>query len=204
MRASFCIAGLILTRGLSQAARRQSGLLRRPKIKRGRHAVQLPSKKTQTAVPNKPIRTLATQAPKVTGEFLQRVPMGFASFICDPVCAAFTDRLVGEHNDVARLISELRAGSVANHTSREQFKTWVVDIWLVRTVNPVKRGRAYWKRIASIVWSIYADTTDLRHRTKVAIKKETERLANGDKRKRKKMLAARARRKARRNGVVPA
>jgi hypothetical protein len=37
---------------------------------------------------------------------------------------------------------------------------------------------------------------DLRHRTKRAIKKELERLARADKRKAKKVLAARARRKA--------
>jgi hypothetical protein len=149
-------------------------------------------------VPKDIHRNLGTRAPKVTGEFLQGVPTGFASFIRDPVCAAFVDRLVGEDNDVALLVSDLRRGQVVNHTTRANFKRWVANVWLPTTVNPVKRGPAYWQRVASVVWEICEGLVDLRHRTKKAIQKEMERLARADRRARSKLLAARERRKARR------
>jgi hypothetical protein len=80
------------------------------------------------------------------------------------------------------------------HT-RAQLKRWIKDIWLPNAVHPVKRPASYWQRLGSVIWENYETAVDLRHRTKRAIKKEMERLAHADKRKRSKMLAARERRR---------
>jgi hypothetical protein len=45
----------------------------------------------------------------VTSDFLQGVPTGFGTFICDPICGAFLDRVVDGDNDVAMLVAELRS-----------------------------------------------------------------------------------------------
>jgi hypothetical protein len=148
-------------------------------------------------VPNSAGRNLGTCAPKVTGEFLQGVPTGFAYFIRDAACAPFVDRLVGTNNDVALLLSHLRRDDTVNPGSRAHLKKWVADVWLQRTIQPVKRGAAYWQRVAAVIWEIYETARDLRHRTKRALKLEIERLGRADRRKRSKMLAARVRRKAR-------
>lgn len=152
--------------------------------------------KPSVCVPNNAERKLATRAPKVTSRFLQGVPTGFASFINDAVCGEFMDRLLGTDNDAAFLLSELRRLSPACVTSRGRLKRWIGETWLVSTTHPVKRGQAYWHRVGSIIWEVYESALDLRHRTKRAIKLEVERLARADKRKAKKVLAARARRKA--------
>src|SRR3954471_23454411 len=114
----------------------------------------------------------------------------------DAVCGEFMDRLLGLDNDAAFLLSELRRLAPACATSRGLLKQWIGETWLVGTTHPVKRGQAYWHRVGSIIWEVYESALDLRHRTKRAIKKELERLARADKRKAKKVLAARARRKA--------
>jgi hypothetical protein len=139
---------------------------------------------------------LATRAPKVTSPFLQGVPTGFVAFINDAVCGEVVERIGGGNNDAAMLLSELRLLLSGHVDSRRRLKRWVTETWLLMSVQPVKRTSAYWQRIASIIWEIYEGTCDLRHRTKRSIKKEVERLARGDKRRRTKMLAARARRRA--------
>jgi len=129
---------------------------------------------------------------------LQCVPTGFATFIRDPVCGGFVDHIVGGDNDVAVLLAELRQRLPARVRTRQQLRKWVGYVWLPSTIHPVKRGRSYWQRCASIIWKIYTTTADLRRRTKKAIQKEMERIARADERRCAKMLAARERRRARR------
>jgi hypothetical protein len=150
---------------------------------------------TAVRVPKDTQRKLGTRAPKVTSTFLQAVPTGFATFIRDPVCGAFIDSVIGEKNDVAALLSELRHRLPPVVHTRAQLKRWIKDIWLPNAVHPVKRPASYWQRLGSVIWENYETAVDLRHRTKRAIKKEMERLAHADKRKRSKMLAARERRR---------
>jgi hypothetical protein len=152
---------------------------------------------TGTYVPKHSMRSLATRAPRITGEFLQGAPTGFGAFMRDPVYAAFVDRIVGIDNDVAMLVAELRRLGL-DKKKRMWLRSWVLREWLPSTVDPVKRGQAYWARVASMVWEIYETVLDLRHRTKMAIKCEIRRIACADKRKHAKMLAARKRRKRRR------
>lgn len=149
-------------------------------------------------VPTKPLRKLGTQAPRVTDKFIWRAPTGgIADFTNDPIYFHFTLRLVGD-GDAARLLKDMRSAGVPNFHKVSAFKRWVTDVWLQRTVNPVKRGRSYWQRIARIVWEIFDTTHDLRRCARFALKKEMERIANADRRTHKKMVAARKRRKLRR------
>jgi hypothetical protein len=154
---------------------------------------------TNNGVPKISLRNLATRAPRVTGEFLQNVPIGFATFIRDPACAGFIDHIVGRDNDVAMMLADMRVRNVTFCTN-QQLKRWVGKVWLPATVIPVKRGLAYWHRVASIIWNIYAGAVELRRRTYVAIRREISRIALADRRRRSKMLAARKRRRARKDG----